>query len=250
MAARLAEKNGYSNVKVFHAGTPEWSKAGLPLLTSPQFVSERLGYLVLIDARGPEAAKKGQILGAVALSLDSLAQEKEQFPLDRKAYLVLYGQDTGLDKLAPAVKLISSWGYSHVSVLAGGWQGWLASKGPTQTDQVRTKIVYLPRPLPGEINGDEFMNVVNNRPPDKLVLDVRSPDETTGGSLPGALSIPVDSLAGRLAELPKDKEIILHCRTGARAQMGYNILKDAGFKARYLNDKVEVLEQRVFCCFR
>jgi rhodanese-related sulfurtransferase len=250
MAARLAEKNGYTNVKVFHAGTPAWTKAGLPLLTSPQFVNERLGYLVLIDTRGPEAAKQGHIQGAVALSLARLAQEKDQFPLDRKAYLVLYAKDTNLEHLAPAVKLIAGWGYNHVSVLAGGWDGWRAINGPTQQDQVRTKIVYLPRPLPGEINSDEFMNVVHNQPQDKLILDVRSPDETASGILPGALAIPVESLASRLGELPKDKEIIVHCRTGARSQMAHSILKAAGFKTRYLNDKVEILDKRVFCCFK
>lgn len=45
-----------------------------------------------------------------------------------------------------------------------------------------------------------------------VVLDVRPEPEYAGGHLPGALHIPLDELADRLAELPKDKEIVAYCR--------------------------------------
>jgi rhodanese-related sulfurtransferase len=250
MAARLAEKNGYTNVKVFHAGVPAWKKAGLPLLTSHKFVDSRLGYIVVIDTRGPEKAKKGHIQGAVAIPLARIASEKDQFPLDRKAYLVLYADETLLDKLAPVAKLISSWGYHNVYILQGGYKSWLAKSGPIQKDMVRIKIFYLPRPHPGEITGDEFMNIVNHKPAGKQILDVRTTAESASGMLPGAINIPVDELSARLDKLPKNKEIITHCRTGLRAEMAYNILRNAGYNARFLNDKVEILENRVFCCFK
>jgi rhodanese-related sulfurtransferase len=66
----------------------------------------------------------------------------------------------------------------------------------------------------------------------------------------GARNIPVDALQDRLAELPKTKEIITHCRTGLRAEMGYTILRNAGYKTRFLNDKVAVIENKLFCCFK
>ena len=52
MAARMAEKYGYTNIKVYHAGVPAWSQAGNLLLTTHDFVSKRLGYIVTIDTRG------------------------------------------------------------------------------------------------------------------------------------------------------------------------------------------------------
>lgn len=250
MAARLAEKKGYTNIKVFHAGVPAWKKAGLPMLTTQKFVDSRLGYIVVIDTRGPEAAKKGHIQGAVAMPLANIAKEKDQFPLDRRAYIVLYADSTDLDKLAPAAKLISSWAYQNVFILQGGYKGWLAKNNPIQKDMVRTKIFYLPRPHPGEITGDEFMNIVNNKPAGKQILDVRTTAEAASGMLPGAINIPVDELSANLSKLPKDKEIITHCRTGLRAEMAYNILRNGGYNARFLNDKVEILENKVFCCFK
>ncbi len=250
MAARLAEKKGYTNVKVFHAGLPAWKKAGLPVVTTSDFVKKRLGYIVVIDTRGVAAAKKAHIQGAVAIPKDKVIAEREQFPLDRKAYIVLYSDNTDLADLRKLTKEIGSWGYQNVAILRGGFQGWQKAGGPIQRDLVSTKIFYLPRPHPGEITGDEFMNIVRNQPKTKLVLDVRTKAEAAAGILPGALNIPVDELSARVSELPKDKEIVTHCRTGLRAEMAYSILRNAGYNARFLNDKVTILQNKVFCCYK
>ena len=250
MAARLAAKAGYTDIKVFHAGVPAWIGKANPLLAKDAFVKKRMGFIVLIDTRGPDAAEKGHIQGAVAIRLEDIPREKNQFPVDRKAYIVLYGQDTDLAKMKPAVKDIVSWGFNRVYVLEDGYDGWVKNDGAIQKGMVRTQIFYIPRPHPGEIVGDEFINVVRNRPKDKLILDVRTPQETSLGMIDGAVNIPVDKLQGRLNEIPKDKEIIVHCRTGLRAEMGYSILRNGGYKARFLNDKVAIIENKLFCCYK
>lgn len=45
-----------------------------------------------------------------------------------------------------------------------------------------------------------------------VVLDVRPAPEYAAGHLPGAVHIPLEQLAGRLAELPADREIVAYCR--------------------------------------
>jgi rhodanese-related sulfurtransferase/biotin operon repressor len=47
---------------------------------------------------------------------------------------------------------------------------------------------------------------------DVVVLDVRPGAEYAGGHLPGAMHIPLDELAARLGELPRDKEVVAYCR--------------------------------------
>lgn len=47
-----------------------------------------------------------------------------------------------------------------------------------------------------------------------MVLDVRPAREYAAGHIPGALSIPADELADRLAELPADTQIVAYCRDG------------------------------------
>lgn len=44
------------------------------------------------------------------------------------------------------------------------------------------------------------------------VLDVRPPDEFAAGHLPGAVNIPLAELEQRLAELPKENEVVAYCR--------------------------------------
>ena len=45
-----------------------------------------------------------------------------------------------------------------------------------------------------------------------VVLDVRPAAEYAAGHIPGAVSIPIDELPARLAELPPDAEVIAYCR--------------------------------------
>ena len=206
--------------------------------------------VVLIDVRGAEAAKKGHIQGAFAIELDRLVNEKDAFPLDTKVPLILYGNHTDMSQIAPVVEELSLWVDHKMFVLDGGYAAWSKRGGPVQQDKIRTKIVYLPKPGPGEIVGDEFMNIVNGQPEDKIILDVRAPDETSEGKIKWAINIPLDDLQGSLDKLAKDKEIIVHCATGMRAQMAYSALKNAGYKARFLNDKIAFIKDRPICCFK
>jgi rhodanese-related sulfurtransferase/predicted transcriptional regulator len=71
-----------------------------------------------------------------------------------------------------------------------------------------------------------------------VVLDVRPAEEHAGGHLPGAVSIPVAELRRRLAELPRDREIVAYCRGPfcAFAHEAVAVLTDAGLTARRLED--------------
>ena len=62
------------------------------------------------------------------------------------------------------------------------------------------------------------------------LVDVRTSDEFAVGTIPGAVSIPLDDLRQRLAELPTDRPIYLFCGVGLRGYLASNILKDNGFK--------------------
>ena len=61
------------------------------------------------------------------------------------------------------------------------------------------------------------------------VLDVRTPEEFASGHVPGAVNIPYDQVASRLAEIPKDKEVVLYCRSGRRAGLAAAELEKAGY---------------------
>jgi rhodanese-related sulfurtransferase/DNA-binding transcriptional ArsR family regulator len=56
------------------------------------------------------------------------------------------------------------------------------------------------------------------------VLDVRPREEYAAGHIPGAVSIPLDELAGRLAELPDDGQIVAYCR-GAYCVLAHDAVR-------------------------
>lgn len=62
-----------------------------------------------------------------------------------------------------------------------------------------------------------------------FLLDVREPDEWAEFHVAGTTLIPLSELPNRLSELPKDKEIVVICRSGNRSKQGRDILVDAGF---------------------
>jgi phage shock protein E len=61
------------------------------------------------------------------------------------------------------------------------------------------------------------------------VLDVRTTEEFVAGHVPGAVNIPHDQLASRLAEVPKDRDVVLYCRSGRRAALAGEVLAQAGY---------------------
>ena len=69
----------------------------------------------------------------------------------------------------------------------------------------------------------------------RFLLDVRNPPELAVESVPGALNIPLPQLRGRLAELPRDREILVICRSAVRAYYATRILLQNGFTARNLS---------------
>lgn len=74
----------------------------------------------------------------------------------------------------------------------------------------------------------------SGRPP--LVLDVRNLPERQGGAqVEGAMHIPLPELRARLGELPKGREIWVHCAMGQRAHYATRILRQRGFDARNLS---------------
>ncbi|HOK39563.1 MAG TPA: FAD-dependent oxidoreductase [bacterium] len=78
---------------------------------------------------------------------------------------------------------------------------------------------------------------------DILLIDVRTPAEYDIISISNSILIPLNSLRGRLYTLPKEKEIILICRTGINSYEAYKLLKANNFK------KVKVLEGGIVTYF-
>lgn len=239
-AAKAAtEKLGYTNVKIFHEGIPVWAKKS-PLALTPKLLKEawldKGQPIIVLDAR---KAAKGVIPGAAAM-VDGSEKSTNRLYQFRKAKppVVVYDED-GAKNAQVVAKAIVAAGQPAM-VLAGGVAAWKQAGYALADGAPAAEIVFVPKPKPGSIPVDQFKALVAAIPTDTIVLDVRSPDEIASGAFKGALNIPADQVAGRLAELPKEKRIVCHCSTGTRAELTYNVLKGAGYtNVAFLNAPVE-----------
>ncbi len=65
--------------------------------------------------------------------------------------------------------------------------------------------------------------------PDVVVFDVREPYEYQAGHIPGVKLIPMNDVPNRLDEIPRDKTVILTCRSGNRSGQVADFLRKQGF---------------------
>ena len=65
---------------------------------------------------------------------------------------------------------------------------------------------------------------------DALIIDVREPNEYAQLRAPGAVLIPLGQLNGRVADLPRDRQLLMVCRTGGRSQNATKFLQSQGFE--------------------
>ncbi len=72
--------------------------------------------------------------------------------------------------------------------------------------------------------------------PGVQVLDVRQASEFAAGRIEGARNIAHTRLADRLAELPRERELLVHCLSGARASAAASLLEREGFRVTAVND--------------
>jgi phage shock protein E len=62
-----------------------------------------------------------------------------------------------------------------------------------------------------------------------VVVDVRSPGEFASGAHAHAVNIPLGELGSRLAEIPRQRPVVLYCASGARSGAAARVLRGAGF---------------------
>lgn len=103
-------------------------------------------------------------------------------------------------------------------------------------DVEAARVAYLGEDGGQPVTRDQLQQLTKTT--NVTVLDVRPREEYAAGHIPGAVSIPLDELADRLAELPDDGQIVAYCR-GAYCVLAHDairLLKLHGRRAQRLAD--------------
>ena len=244
-----AEALGYTNVKVYREGYPEWLEKNIGVIAAPHlkeaWIDKQIPH-VLVDARPASTAAEGAIPGAVSVPPSKVRAAVAGFPNPKlKAPIMVYDGDGGNTALTVA-RVIKESGQPNVTVIGGGIDAWKNAKNAVMTGTLPTQVAYVPKPRPGSIPNEEFVKLATATPADVLILDVRNTDEANAGMIKGAMLIPDEDLLARIAEVPKSKRIITHCSTGIRAEMAYHKLKQAGYNVGFLYAALDVKKDGTF----
>lgn len=226
-SAKKAEALGYTNVKVFAKGFPEWMALdGHYAQVATEWVAQQLtgGKPILVVDSRPKQPKydKGHIPGSVSIPDTHFDDFKGMLPADKNFPLVFYCGGTQCKLSHKSAQKAMALGYKNVKVYADGYPAWVAMYGKGAAAVAAVKGGEEE----GSIDVEAFKKIVAERPESVYLIDVRDPDEYAKGSLKTATNIPVDQLEDKLPQLAADKPIIYICGTGARSGEAYYMTRD------------------------
>jgi len=158
---------------------------------------------LIVDVRTVQEFNTGAYPGALNIPLDDVMQRRNEFGNDLGREIVVYCASGG--RSAYAQRQLMQLGYTNVKN-GGGISAMMASRNDQSSATAST-----PSTQP-------------------LIVDVRSPQEFSGGAYPGAVNIPLDELQMHINKLGSpSRDITLYCASGARSAYGQRILQQHGF---------------------
>jgi glyoxylase-like metal-dependent hydrolase (beta-lactamase superfamily II)/rhodanese-related sulfurtransferase len=204
------------------------NRAGPPLignvprparLTPAAFAARAAAGVRVVDARDRVVFAGGHLPGALNIELGDTFAAYVGWLTPFGAPLLLVLPDPLVEAAAEAATQLARIGYDRIEgVLDGGLEAWVADGRA-----IRAYPTLSDREAAAEAG----------RGADLELLDVRQPTEWRDeGTVPGALRIFVGDLPERLAELPRDREVTVLCKSGLRAAMAASLLEAEGFRVR------------------
>ena len=236
-SAYRAEKLGYTNVKVFPGGFPEWAAKGETVSVSTAQVKKLIdekARFVLVDARPARVFAKGSIPTAINIPDSQFAQQAALLPADKTTPLVFFCGGLQCVLSDQAAAKARALGYSDVKTYPEGEPEWtkvfgagggapVAAAKPAAA--AKSAAGMVPGKEKGSVSVASFVQTIKERPDAIVVVDVRSAKEFAAGTIKGAINVPIDNLEDGLAKLPTDKPIVFVCATGGRSGEAYDTAK-------------------------
>ncbi len=240
--AGMLKKKGFTNVKLYQAGEPEWKKryyieVGTPVVAA----AYKKNTAVIIDARPYKKYLGSTIPSSVGMPDTKIDGLVGKFPVDKSMKIITYCGGYHCGKSHVVARKLLSLGYTNVAVYAGGMPAWkkagMATTGGAKKASAKAEAPKITKMVAGimlgedegTVDGEWFKAQLNKLPANVQIVDVRSPDEFKDGALPGAINIEAEKLKAKefYAKLPKGKTIVFNCSAGARSMEAWMKLNDA-----------------------
>lgn len=226
-SAFRAEKLGYTNIKVYAEGFPDWKKNGGLIGVAIPFLKKQIASnpnIVVIDSR-PKKRKynKGHIPGAISIFDKNFDKMTDKLPADKSIPLYFYCGGYKCKLSSNSAKKAIKLGYKKVRVVPAGYPGWKKAYGKGAT-------FTAPKVTAGKEDGTisikSFNEIYKKAAETLLLVDVRDPGPFKKSTFKNAINIPINDLEKRMDELkPGGKTIVFFCGTGGRAGEAYDMMQ-------------------------
>jgi rhodanese-related sulfurtransferase len=263
-SAYKAEKLGYTNVKVYAAGIPDWQAKGELVSVSTAFIDKALADkadIVLIDSRPERTVEKGTIPGAINIPDNKFDKMLDKLPADKAKQLIFFCGGLVCDLSDKSAHRAKKLGYKNVRVYVEGYPGWAAANkakpvaaAPAAAPAAAAAPVAASGAFKVETAKDKelistpfFERVIKEDPSKLTIIDVRKAEACKAGTWPGAQCIPLAELEAKLPSLPKGKPIVFTCATGAQSSMAHDLFleKKTPGEAYILDAEIEVVNGKI-----
>lgn len=242
--ANMLKKDGFTNVKLYQAGEPEWAKRNYQEVDLVVAQAAQVNNsAVLIDARPYKMFLTETIAGSVSIPDTEVEKLKGRFPVHQNEKIIVFCGGFKCVKSHNVAKKLISMGYRDVNVFAGGLPEWkkaglstTKSAAKVDTKKVSNKPTMSKNGAKlgvdeGSINGEWLHSLIKE---DKVpafvqIVDVTDPSEFKNGHIKGAINIPAEKLSAKelFEKLPKGKTVVFNCTAGGRSIEAWTKLKDA-----------------------
>lgn len=236
-SAFKAEKLGYTNIRVYAEGSPDWVAKGMGLSVSAAYIKKLLdekANVMLIDARPKRVFDKGSIPGAVNISDSEFDKHVDKLPADKATPLIYFCGGLACVLSNHSAEKARKLGYTNVKTYVEGYPEWSklygsaaavsAAPGGAASADKGTAAIEAGKEK-GTITVASFERIMKENPDSLLLVDVRDPKEFAAATAKGAINIPIGDLEKQIGTLPKDKPIVFLCGTGARSGEAYDAAK-------------------------
>ena len=165
----------------------------------------------ILDVRDPAEYAKGHLAGSINIGLGGQYATWAGTVLDRTRPMVIIAEPGREQEAALRLGRI---GFDHV-------RGYL--RGGMKALDGRPDLVW-PTERVSVLLAAEHLAAADA----PLLLDVRSPREWAAKHLAGSVNLPLNHLQERIAEVPRDRRILVHCAGGYRSSIAASILHQYG----------------------
>lgn len=165
----------------------------------------------ILDVRDPSEYAKGHIAGSINIALDGQYATWAGTVLNSTKPIVIISEP---GREGEAALRLGRIGFDHVKGYLKDGMGALAERQDLVWSTERVNALTLAEELD------------SGNPP--LVLDIRTPGEWSAGHLDGSINLPLARLQERIAEVPRDRRIAVHCAGGYRSSIAVSILSQHG----------------------